>query len=488
MMDISSRPAASEVSSRASSSLLARTGRSAHTFYFNTINALLFVSTLTKRTFHEGKYRTISKKWVNWNREYSCRPREYIQPQTEPEICWIVKNAKRLRVVGGGHSFNSSPLTEETLLSLDRYRAILSVDRERRTVRVQAGIRLRELGEKLSGYGLALPCLGSTNGQSIAGLVSTDLHGTGRDHGFLSEQVVSLRIVNSAGEAENFSRDSAVCRAAFGGIGCAGVVTEVELQCVDSYRLRKTVKVISREEAENHTDRFINEHDHVSFYYLGSIKCDRIRMNCWKRTTDADSPAHVMNKLSTELADLMISGYVFGLSQTLRCTTATYQLVARAIPFAYGSKGFVNDWHRSFPRKLYFSHDEMEFGIPYENFRPCIRELMNLLERRKFLSVIEVRFTPDCSRALLGPGVGRRTCYIELAPSMSLDRSEVFSLAEELLVRYGGQPHLGKKTSLNRQDMRRIYGERFDEFKKICRGQDPEGKFSNRFTETLFGG
>jgi FAD/FMN-containing dehydrogenase len=488
MIGTSSPRATSPIGQRRRASLTRQGRRSAHTFYFNTINALLFVSSLTRRTLHEGRYARLTGKWTNWNREYSCRPRSYEQPETEEEICRVVREAKGLRVTGGGHSFNSSPLTEDTLLSLDNYRAVLNVDTERKVVTVQAGLRLRELGERLLGYGLALPCLGSTNGQSIAGLVSTDLHGTGRDHGFLSEQILSLRVVDSSGRAETYPRDSAVFRAAVGGIGCAGVVTEVELQCVDSFRLRKSVTLISREEAENETDRIIAENDHVSLYYLGSINCGVVRMNCWNRTTDANSNGQVRKKLSTELADLSFSGYIFGLAHTLHCLPAAYGVATRLMPLAYPAKGFVADWHCSFPRKLFFSHDEIEYGIPYENFRPCIRDLMDLMEKHRFVSFIEVRFTPDRSRALLGPGVGRRTCYIELAPSRSVDCSEFFSLTEKMLLKYGGQPHLGKKTYLNAEGMRRVYGERFDEFRKICSRQDPEEKFLNRFTRELFGG
>ncbi len=464
-----------------------RPGRVAHTFYFNTANALLFLLSASKKTLHEGRYNGTRKKWVNWNREYACCPEEFAQPTTEQEICEVVAKAKRLRVVGGGHSFNSSPLSEETLLSLDKYNQILSVDKDRKVVRVQAGIRLRDLGEKLTPLGLGLPCLGSTNAQSIAGLVSTDLHGTGRDHGFLSEQVRSLRIVDASGKAQTFDNDSLVFRAAFGGIGCAGVITEVELQCVEAFHLCKTVKIISRETAENCTDQLIAENDHVSFYYVGSVKADSVRMNCWNRTSEPCSRSATLNKLSTELGDMLYSGYIFGFARSIRMQESAHKLAARLVPIAYKSGGFVTEWHRSFPRKLFFSHDEIEFGVPYENWRACIQEIRELLESQQYLSVVEVRFTPDRSRALLGPGVGRRTCYIELAPTMSLDRDLVFSRAEQIFVKHGGQPHLGKKTYLKEQDLQTIYGERFSQFKKVCKLQDPNGKFLNTFTEQLFG-
>jgi len=464
-----------------------RAGRVAHTFYFNTANALLFLFSGSRKTLHEGRYSRTRKRWTNWNREYTCCPESYVQPTSEQEICEAVAKARHLRVVGGGHSFNSSPISEEMLLSLDRYDRILNVEKDRKVVKVQAGIRLRDLGEKLTGLGLALPCLGSTNAQSIAGLVSTDLHGTGRDHGFLSEQVNSLRIVDASGKAQTYQKDSPVFRAAFGGIGCAGVITEVELQCVDAFHLCKTVKIISRQQAENCTDQLIAENDHVSFYYVGSVKADSVRMNCWNRTSEPCSRSKTLNKLSTELGDMLYSGYIFGFAHSVHMQDSAHRLAARLVPVAYKSPGFVAEWHRSFPRKLFFSHDEIEFGVPYDNWRACINEILQLLESHRYLSVVEVRFTPDRSLALLGPGVGRRTCYIELAPTMSLNRDLVFSRAEQIFVKYGGQPHLGKKTYLKEQDLQTIYGERFKQFKRVRKAQDPTGKFLNKFTQPLFG-
>jgi hypothetical protein len=100
--------------------------------------------------------------------------------------------------------------------------------------------------------------------------------------------------------------------------------------------------------------------------------------------------------------------------------------------------------------------------------------------------IVEIRFSPDKSHALLGPGVGRRTCYIELAPSLSFDSRDIFKKFEEIMHRYQGQPHLGKKTDLKAGDLKRIYGERFKRFTKVREQQDPNGKFLNAFTERVF--
>ncbi len=46
-------------------------------------------------------------------------------------------------------------------------------------VRVQGGIRLRELGVELARHGLAMENLGDVDAQTLAGSLATGTHGTG---------------------------------------------------------------------------------------------------------------------------------------------------------------------------------------------------------------------------------------------------------------------------------------------------------------------
>jgi FAD/FMN-containing dehydrogenase len=57
---------------------------------------------------------------------------------------------------------------------------------------------------------------------------------------------------------------------------------------------------------------------------------------------------------------------------------------------------------------------------------------------------------------------------------------------EEIVIRHGGQPHLGKKVSIDRERMEGIYGSPdMERFRRACQAQDPAGKFLNEFTERV---
>jgi hypothetical protein len=185
--------------------------------------------------------------------------------------------------------------------------------------------------------------------------------------------------------------------------------------------------------------------------------------------------------MTYELLDMLISGYLLGLSRLLDMADSFATLGLLFFKATMHGRITVYPSPSGFARKLFYHHDEIEYGVPYETHRDCLDEILAMLRRRRFLSIVEVRFTPDTSSALLGPGAGRRTCFIELAPSLSLDSTEVFAEAEAIFARYGGQPHLGKKTGATSADMAALFQARWLRFCEARQQQDPAGKFLNDF-------
>jgi FAD/FMN-containing dehydrogenase len=458
-----------------------RLGDRVRTKAFDLVHGGLYLATGNPE--HEGHER--DGVWRNWSADYQARPQHFRYPSSEEELCeMVVKTERLVRVVGAGHSFNAGTWSDDTMISLDDYDRIIALDREAKTVRVQAGIRLRDLNAALWEANLGFPVLGSTDAQSVAGLVATDLHGTGRDHGFLSEQLLSLRIIAADGTAQTVKRGDPLFHAVIGGIGCCGVVAEAEFELVDAYQIAKSSTMVDRKQSEANLESLLQDHEHMSFYYVaGSEESEAIRMHTWNRTTAPVSDHWEQYKLRSELADFAISAFLPGLAEVLADVDEDSLLSDSLIP---------DDWlvmpcSRGFGRRLFYRHDEIEFGVPIEHFQPCLAEIMTLLRKHDFFSVVEVRFTPNTSPALLGPGVGRRTAYIELATPLAQQRGEVYALTEAVLRRHGGQPHLGKKVNMTAQDMFETYGERFSQFQELRARQDPSGKFLNAFCQQLFG-
>ena len=115
--------------------------------------------------------------WTNWGRNQTCSAEVVDHPGDEAELAAAVKAAgaagQTVKAVGSGHSFTDIACTYGRRLVLDRYGEILSVDRERLQVTVQAGCTIKTLNRRLAELGWALPNLGDIEYQTISGAVST---------------------------------------------------------------------------------------------------------------------------------------------------------------------------------------------------------------------------------------------------------------------------------------------------------------------------
>jgi FAD/FMN-containing dehydrogenase len=432
---------------------------------------------------HEGRYE--AGEWRNWTADYAVRPAAWACPADEAQLAEVVRGARQLRVVGGGHSFNDGPLSPDTMVSLDAMARVLAVEPEARTIRVEAGIRLRDLNKVLAAHGLGLPMLGSTDTQSLGGLVATDLHGTGRDRGFLSEQVRAVRVMDHQGQARTVRPGEPLFHAVFGAIGACGVVFEVELAAEPAFNLEKRTRMVDRATAEADIARLLQENQHVSFYYGGGADAhEAVRLHTWNHTSAPVTEGWAAKKARQELKDFAISAFLPSMAELVVELDEDNPISDALAP----DDALILPGQVGFGRKLFYRHDELEYAVPFEAYRACLQDILQLLADEDFFSIVEVRFTPDTGQSLIGPGAGRRSAWIELATPLGQPRDALYARAEELLRRYGGRPHLGKKTSLTAADLAGLHGARFGEFQAVRAAQDPGGKFLNPFTRRLFTG
>jgi len=371
------------------------------------------------------------------------------------------------------------------MISLDKYASILNVNKQTMTVKVQAGIRLRDLQKAMYRLGLALPACGSTDVQSLGGLCATDVHGTGKEHAFLSEQLVSLRIVDGRGVARTATPADDVFHAAMGGLGMIGIVTEVEIRCIPLYNLEKSIRIINVNHAQRDIEQILTDYDHVSFYYMGGVHSDIVRMNIWKNTDRSTSWLLPLRKMYLELIDFVFSSYILVIAGWAHRLDKVAGLGFRLLRAIMDGHVTVYPATSGFARRLFYHHDEIEYGVPFEKYTECLAEVRDYLVAHRSFSIIEVRFSPNRTAGLIAPGAGRRTCYIELAYSLETDSTPVFVEVEKIFQKYDGHVHLGKWTRVTGADLHRMYGERFERFLRVRRQQDPDNKFMNIFTQRL---
>lgn len=167
---------------------------------------------------------------TNWSEEVDFAPADFWQPahssDTETDglsslVFAVIEAGKanqKIHAVGSGWAFEDAAASDGAMISLRRLNRRLeyvldspALTPERRTaqddpksprvlVHVEAGIRIADLNELLAGLGLAMRTLGGSNGQALAGAISTSTHGGDWDQPPFPDYVRAIHLVGEDGK------------------------------------------------------------------------------------------------------------------------------------------------------------------------------------------------------------------------------------------------------------------------------------------------
>jgi len=453
--------------------------------FATTVNIILNALTLGRYVWLEGRVR--DGVFMNWARRFKYNPKIYVQPTTEAEIVELIKKSKRLRVFGSAHSFNGGVVVDDTLVSLDRYSGVISKDREKKQLAIKAGTRVRDVVKALLDEGLAFAAQPSHDAQSIAGILSTDVHGTGKNWGFVSESVVKLKLIDGKGEIFECEPSDDLFKAAIGGIGAVGIILEVVVQGVDRFNVEQKTEISDLLFVEDNLERLLTENDHFSLYLFPfTTKC---QINIWNRTSQGQSFGGTVREFLSISMDALLAAW-FG---NLVAYTGLLPALSSLTHSIKKGTNLVLESNEAYNRTIYHLHQELEFTVPFEETFEACRRFIRLYEELYSeglpYTIFEVRFTPaGHDRTLIGAGRGRRSVWIDLVCNDSAGFEKYYAAAESHIKKNGARPHLGKYCeSIDGSDLEQLHQEHFVKFKQLVDQHDPEGKFSNEFTRRLFG-
>jgi hypothetical protein len=215
----------------------------------------------------------VRQAWKNHLGNQQIDPLRIYDPGSIDEVSAIVRVAEEagvtVRAVGSGHSWSDVALTRGFLLQTGGLSRPVATEPDflrpgwidRKLVRAEGGIRIKELNAYLDGRGLALSNMGGYDHQTIAGVISTSTHGSGITFGPLNDFVRSLDIVAAGGtvyriepaegptdrpayEAHHGQRRTLIqddhwFHAVAVGMGCMGVICTAMLEVEPKYYLRE---------------------------------------------------------------------------------------------------------------------------------------------------------------------------------------------------------------------------------------------------------
>jgi D-arabinono-1,4-lactone oxidase/FAD binding domain len=447
------------------------------------LNIILYVLTFGNFLWLEG--RVCRGYFRNWLRR-GYRPKQFEKPRTEEKIVDLIKSSTGIRTFGAGHSFNNGVVADHTLISLDRY---TGAEREGDNVRVRGGMRVRDVSKWLLSQGLAFENLPSHDAQSIAGIISTDVHGTGRDWGFVSQQVAGLKLIDGKGEIHECKPEDDLFKAAIGGIGACGIITEVVVKAVPRFNVEQKTEGSTWSYVKEHLDELIESHVHLSLYLFPFT--DKCQINTWEPTDEEKTPRGPLKEFFDISLDALGAAWIGNLLAYRGCLPKWQDWVAG---HKFGTD-LVMESYKAFNRTIYHLHQELEFAVPYERTVEVCERFKNLYEtmyqkKRLPYTLFEVRFTPGGhDQTMIGPGRERRSTWLDLLANDSHGFEDYFAEAEKLMREVDARPHPGKfNETFTREDLIKMHGEHFAKFIDLANRHDPDRKFANEFTRRMFWG
>jgi len=449
------------------------------------LNILLNGVTFDHYLWLEGRVR--GNRFRNWARRFRYQPARFAQPTTEAEIIDLVKNSSGLRLFGSAHSFNDGVISDHTLVSLDRFAGVVASNPADREITVKGGTRVRDVVRILLDQGWAFRALPSHDAQSIGGILSSDVHGTGSDWGFVSDMVTKLRIIDGRGMPHECGPQDDLFKAAIGGVGAVGIITEVTVKAVERFNVEQKFEIMELDFVEQNLERLLAENKHLSLYLFPFAR--KCQVSTWNPTSKARSFLGPLREFIAISADALLAAWGGNLM-------AYTGLLPRLSSFTHGLKrgtDLVMESNKAFNRTIYHLHQELEFTVPFaRTFETCKRFIAlyeEMYAKDLPYTLIEVRFTPaGHDRTLIGAGRDRRSTWIDLVCDDSHGFEKYYAAAEGLMKELGARPHLGKFCfSFGPTDFAALHQDHFARFQQLRREYDPEGKFANQFTRRLFG-
>lgn len=388
--------------------------------------------------------------WKNWSGSMAFRPGNIYEPESEEEVCEIIQNAnragKKLRVVGAGHSSSALVKTEDYLLSLKHFKGVESPDNEANTAIVPAGMTVKEAGNDLFRYGLALHNTGDVDVQTLAGAIGTGTHGTGKNLKNLSSMLIGARMLTGKGEILDVSQktDPEMMKVLQVALGTCGIFLKMKLQLLPVYSLHRKEWCVPLEKCMAHLEELQDKNRNFDFYWYPRTDLVKIRV-----MNEENDP---MPQISYGSLDMERKGYS----------------------------------HEILPRSRHLKFDEMEYALPAEKGPECFMEVREQI-RKKWRKEVGWRVlyrTIKGDDACISPMYGRDSVTISLHHNAGLPFEAYFKAIEPIFIKHGGRPHWGKKHYLKGESLKELYPE-WEQFLQYRQKIDPEGVFLTPYMKEL---
>ena len=417
-------------------------------------------------------------QWKNWSGSVSATPQQVAAPKTETELAALVRQARKVRVVGAGHSFMPLCETDGTLLSLAELEGRIEFNADKSRVWAPAGWSLARLTAALWEEGASLINQGDVNPQSLAGAIGTGTHGTGAKLGSLSTAARGFRLMMPDGSIVTCSENERpdLSQAARLSLGLVGVATQIEIDVLPAYHLEEKVESHPFEEIEARWDELAANNRHVEFFVFPYGKHVVLK-------TLNPAPGEGPLKHMTDMDDRAFR-MVCDVCAALPFLTRRLQPI---IVQPGVRQRRVGPAYQIFPSDRTVRFEEMEYELPRANGWAALKEVIAWIQKRKLPVTFPFEFRLTAADDIwLSPFNATPGASISMHQYAKMPWRNLFEAAEPIFRAHGGRPHWAKRHTLTARDVDALYPDAA-KFKAVRDAVDPGAKFANAHLAQVFG-
>lgn len=416
-------------------------------------------------------------QWKNWSGSVSATPQQIARPKTETELAGLVAQARKVRVVGAGHSFMPLCETDGTLLSLSELEGEITFNADRSRVWAPAGWSLAKLTDVLWKEGVSMINQGDVNPQALAGAIGTGTHGTGAELGSISTAARGFRLMMPDGSIVTCSENERpeLFQAARLSLGLVGVATQIEIDVLPAYHLEEKVETYTLEDVEARWDELAAKNRHVEFFVFPYGKYVVLKT---LNPAPAEGPLKQMNDID-DRAFRMVCDI---------CSVAPW-LTRRLQPVIVGAgvrQRRVGPAYQIFPSDRTVRFEEMEYELPRANGWAALKEAIAWIQKRKLPVTFPFEFRLTAADDIwLSPFNATPGASISMHQYAKMPWRDLFAQAEPIFRSHGGRPHWAKRHTLTARDVDALYSDAA-KFKAVRDAVDPGAKFANAHLMDVF--
>lgn len=334
----------------------------------------------------------------------------------------------------------------------------------------QSGSQINQINNVLEERGFCLPTTGASNGQTIAGAVSTGTHGSALKIGAMQDYVRAIHIVTSETEHfiiqpasnpivnSNFSNvfgaklisDDKLYYSALVSFGSFGVILGIILETVSLFMLETYCLRLDYDKAENVYASLANFNQAssanlASFLNQFSLPSDEdpyhLELNAnpytatqnaflkvmYKRVYDKTKCSPPPDESTTRVGDDILS-IVGSISNTAG------GLIPVIVNNLFGSVAQVQSGYTQTPRNIFGDstiykpkngNASSELGVSINNASQAVKLILNLARQSNFAGLLGIRFVKNSLATLAFTRFNPLTCTIEL-PGLNSNDTQNF--------------------------------------------------------------